>query len=141
MAKTSKKKRSADQSSPFVLVRSTTGRPFTRAGIRFEPDRDEPVNLDKLDPEKRERLLKTPQLAVQFVDETEWELAVSEQRHAEDEAMSDVNVSSLLTENAMLRQQVEALSAEIALLTGRRSGGDGPRENDDKKTSSKPLIG
>lgn len=141
MAKTPKKKRgAADASSPFVLVRSKTGRAFQRCGIRFEPNRDEPVNLDKLGEEAAQRLLASPQLQVEYVDEATYANAIEEQSHVEQEALDDLDAPALLAENAKLREQVADLQSEIALLTGRRSvEGGGPKENDDKRP--KPLMG
>jgi hypothetical protein len=132
--KTTKKRGAADESSPFVMVRSKTGRSFQRCGIRFEPDRDEPVNLDKLTEAQREQLLSTSHLTVVRVTADEYEQALAQQATDEAEQMEDIDVTTLLAELAELR-------AEIALLTGRRPRLGGPRENDDKPAGPKPLIG
>ncbi len=141
MAKTTKKKRgAADESSPFVLVRSKTGRSFQRCGIRFEPDRDEPVNLDKLTAEQRAQLCSSQHLSVTHVSSADYDQALSEQRAVEVEELEDVDVPTLIAERNALRDEVAALRSEVALLTGRRPREGGPRENDDKP-ASKPLMG
>lgn len=140
MAKTTKKKRARLETSPFALIRSTTGREFQRAGIRFAPDRDEPVNLDKLEPKDRERLLGTKQLAVTYVSESEYAAAIDEQQTEEAEALEGLDPIELQQQLAIVTAERDALRAEVALLTGRRPKDGGPRENDDKP-ADKPLVG
>lgn len=135
-----KKKARASDSSPFVLVRSTTGRPFQRAGIRFHPDRDEPVNLDKLEPDKRKALLESKHIALTYVEESEYQEALAEQDQREREVSEDMTVDEMRAQIDALTNERDALRAEVALLTGRSNREGGPRENDDKPKRS-PLYG
>ena len=135
-----KKTRDGAGSSPFVLVRSTTGRQFQRAGIRFHPDRDEPVNLDKLEPAQRTALLESKHIAIAYVEESEYQSALSEQEEREQVELDGSTPEEMRLQINALTNERDALRAEIALLTGRSNRDGGPRENDDKRT--KPgLIG
>lgn len=143
MSKPKSKKRGAlEGASPFVLVRSKTGRAFQRIGIRFPHDRDEPVNLDKLTEEQRATLLGSAQhLSIEYVGADEYELALKEAADAEPEAQDERTFEEVLKENEQLKQDVADLRAEISLLTGRRKDPNaGPREGD-KPKSAGPLMG
>ncbi len=135
-----KKKTRSSSVTPYALVRSNTGRAFQRCGIRFQPDADEPVNLDKLTASDREHLTTTKHLTISYISAEDYAQALSEQQHDEQAAADEMDVPALVAEVEALRAENAAQRAEIALLTGRRSGIGGPRENDDKP-ATKPLIG
>lgn len=138
MSKRKTSKATGATSSPFVLVRSKTGREFQRCGMRFKPDAQSPVDLRQVD--EPERITESKHLDVSYVSEADFERAVDELQIEDEEQLAGIDVRALLKERDQLRDEVATLRSEIALLTGRRNGGTGPREGDDKPRAASPLA-
>lgn len=137
MAKNNKSTTKAEHD--YALVKSKTGRGFNRGGMRFLHNAQTPVDFSTMSPDKVEAIKTCAHLDVKPCDERTFEMAM--QNAASSEVHEDPELIVLRRRIEELTEENDTLRSEIALLTGRRSGGTGPRENDDKSSSSPAAMG
>lgn len=116
-------------SSFAVVSHLYAGRTLEAGEMRFPPGRKTVVSLDDVGAARYAAIITAGYLVVSYIDRAEYEAL---QRSGEATPAAPVpdpkeaRIEALTRECARLREDLAAAHREIALLTGRRTGGQGP---------------